>query len=188
MTLDEDYRARLGPWSDIRDCLERLRQRAAAYPGVSVLELGVRTGNSTAAFLAAAEQVDGHVWSVDIDPPQVPGWWLGCGRWTLTVGDDMIVTPPSRRFDVLFIDSSHRYGHTVAELRRFVPLVVPHGRVLLHDTRLEHVDGEDMVFPVARALDVFCEETGLQWTDHDAQFGLGEIVVPGTVTGGTHTR
>ena len=178
MSLLDDFRARLRPWSDIQDCMERLYNWTAACPGARVLELGVRSGNSTAAFLAAAEEADGHVWSIDIEPPQVPAWWLGCGRWTLTVGDDMIVTPPARQFDILFIDSSHRYAHTVSELRRFVPLVVAGGRVWLHDTRLGHVDGEEVPFPVARALDVFCEETGHAWTDHEARTGLGEIVIP----------
>ena len=32
--------------------------------------------------------------------------------------------------------------------------------------------------PVARALDAFCAETGRSWTDHDAQYGLGEIACP----------
>jgi hypothetical protein len=179
LSLHDDYLARLEPWSDIQDCLVRLHEWAARIPRVAVLELGVRSGNSTAAFLAAAERADGHVWSVDIDTPGVPAQWHDCGRWTFTLGDDMIVTTPPGPFDILFIDSSHRCSHTLAELRKFVPLVRPGGRVLAHDTRLEHVDGEPAAFPVAKALGVFCQETGLSWADHDAQYGLGEIVIPG---------
>lgn len=179
MSLHDDYLERLTPWSDIQDCLPRLHERAARIPRVSVLELGVRSGNSTAAFLAAAERADGHVWSVDIAPPAVPAQWADSGRWTFTLGDDMIVTPPAGPFDILFIDSSHRYGHTLAELKRYVPLVKPGGKVLAHDTRLEHVDGEVVAFPVATALTDWCLVKGLTWTDHDAQYGLGEMVIPG---------
>jgi len=178
VTLLDDYHARLEPWSDIQDCLTRLHEAAARYPRVRVLELGVRSGNSTAAFLAAAERADGHVWSVDVAPPGVPAEWADSGRWTFILGDDMIITPPAGPFGVLFIDSSHRCAHTLAELRRFVPLIAPGGTVLLHDTALEHVHGEEASFPVARALDAFCAETGLRWTELGAQYGLGQVTIP----------
>jgi predicted O-methyltransferase YrrM len=178
MSLEAEYQARLAVWSDVQDCLERLRAAAAAVPGVRVLELGVRSGNSTCAFLAGAQESGGHVWSVDIVPPAVPWAWTRSGLWTFTLGDDMIVDVPQAEFDVLFVDSSHRCAHTLAELRKFVPLVVPGGRVLAHDTRLEHVDGEPQAFPVRTALDAFCAGSGLTWADHDAQYGLGEIKIP----------
>jgi predicted O-methyltransferase YrrM len=181
MSLAEDYRERAAPWSDIQDCLERLYSTAVSYPAVKVLELGVRSGVSTAAFLAAAEQVGGHVWSVDIAPPQVPtDRWLDSGFWSLAVGDDMQIPGSPRLFDVLFIDTSHAYAHTLAELRKFVPMVAPGGTVFCHDTRLEAPElvGPQPPFPVARALDAFCAETGRSWADHDAQYGLGEIVKP----------
>jgi predicted O-methyltransferase YrrM len=183
VSIQEDYQARLGAWSDIQDCLERLHDAAAAIPRVRVLELGVRSGNSTAAFLAAAEKADGHVWSVDIEPPAVPQEWALSTWWTFALGDDLLAYPLQPEFDILFIDSSHRYAHTLAELRKFVPMVVPGGRILLHDTRLRNVDGEPVTFPVRTAVDLFCAEAGLSWTDHDARYGLGEIVIPG----GTHT-
>ena len=180
MSLHDDYLERAAPWSDVQDCMQRLHDWAARCPQVRVLELGVRGGNSTSAVLAAAEKADGHVWSVDIAQPTVPAQWAESGRWTFILGDDMIVTPPAGQFDVLFIDTSHACAHTLAELRRYVPLVAPGGTVLLHDTRLEAPElvGVQPPFPVARALDAFCAETGRSWTDHDAQYGLGEIACP----------
>jgi cephalosporin hydroxylase len=183
VSIQDDYASRLAVWSDIQDCLQRLHDTAAAVPGVRVLELGTRSGNSTAAFLAAAEKTGGHVWSVDIDPPQAPPHWAGSGLWTFILGDDMTITPPGGEFDILFVDSSHHFAHTLAELRKFVPLVRPGGRVLLHDTRLEHVDGEPQRFPVRAAADAYCAEAGLEWADLGAQYGLGEIVIGGH---GTH--
>jgi cephalosporin hydroxylase len=186
LTLLEDYEARAGAYSDIQDCLEFLYRTAVAYPQVAVLELGVRSGNSTAAFLAAAEEAGGHVWSVDIAEPQVPDRWRTSGYWSLTVADDLTAAPGASQTavpdfaDVLFVDTSHAYEQTLAELRRFVPLVSPGGTVLLHDTRLETVEGAgpQPPFPVARALDLFCAETGRSWLDRDAQYGLGEILRP----------
>src|SRR6266567_3310836 len=75
--------------SDIIDWLPTLRATVLDYPHAQVIELGVRSGNSTAAVLAAAEQVDGHVWSVDIAQPTVPFWWHESPLWTLHVGDDL---------------------------------------------------------------------------------------------------
>jgi cephalosporin hydroxylase len=181
MSLADDYRERAAPWTDIQDCLERLFSTAVSYPQVRVLELGVRFGVSTAAFLAAAEQAGGHVWSVDVVLfPQVPyDRWLASGYWAFRQGDDMqIDTAQVPQVDVLFIDTSHAYEHTLAELRKFVPLVAPGGTVLLHDTRLQRVDGEPQEYPVATALTEYCQETGRTWTDHDAQYGLGEILRP----------
>ena len=181
MSLQDDYRAYSAPWTDIQDCLGRLFSTAVSYPRVRVLELGVRTGVSTSAFLAAAEQVGGHVWSVDIVPHPFPARWLDSGYWTFIQGDDMQVSPgPGMLFDVLFIDTSHAYEHTLAELRKFVPLVAAGGTVLLHDTRLEAPEGfgPQPPFPVAKAITDFCTETGRTWVDHDAQYGLGEVLRP----------
>ena len=183
-TLMDDYRQRAEPWSDIQDCLERLYDAAVAYPQVSILELGVRWGTSTAMFLAAAEQAGGHLWSVDLAPtPELErdaGRWLASGYWTFTLGDDMAIDPPADAFDVLFIDTSHTYAHTLAELRKYVPLVKPGGVAYLHDTKLEapELAGPQPPFPVARALDEFCAETGRAWTELGAQYGLGKIGAP----------
>lgn len=187
MTLSEEYLQHLkGPWTNIQDCLERLYHTACRYPDVKVLELGLGTGESTIAFLAAAELMAGHVQSVDKDTYQVPSdtisRWMSTGYWTLTQGDDLVIKLPRRKPDVLFVDTSHTYEQTLAELRRYVPLVRKGGTVLCHDTRLgghyPDMPQPQPDFPVAAALNTFCEETGLTWVDHDAQYGLGEILVP----------
>lgn len=183
-TLMDDYRQRAEPWSDIQDCLERLHTAAAAYPQVSILELGVRWGTSTAALLAAAEQAGGHLWSVDIattpELEQVRERWETSGHWTFIVGNDMDIDWAGPGWDVLFIDTSHAYDHTLAELRKYVPLVKPGGVVYLHDTKLETPElvGPTLPYPVARALDTFCAETGREWVELGAQYGLGKITAP----------
>jgi predicted O-methyltransferase YrrM len=178
VSLEEEYHGRLDAWSDVQYCMPRMLAAGARYPQVRVLELGVRSGNSTSAFLLAAERRGGHVWSVDTMMPEVPEHWAGSGLWTFICGDDLAVVLPEGGFDVVFIDTSHSYAHTLAELRRFVPLVNAGGTVLLHDTLLEHVDGEQVPFPVAHALGEFCRETGREWHEHGGQYGFGELTRP----------
>jgi predicted O-methyltransferase YrrM len=165
--LYNEYILRLDQQSDIAAHLPRLFSTVMQYPKAKVIELGVRFGNSTAALLAGVEAVDGCLWSVDIESPQVPAWWHETGFWKLTIGDDcdpsVVKSLPS--CDVLFIDTSHMYYHTSQELHLYVPKVKPAGAILLHDTEYD----ADHHFPVARALDVFAP----RWTNFAGSFGMG---------------
>jgi SAM-dependent methyltransferase len=178
MSFLEEYQERAGQWSDVQYCMPRMLETALRYPEVTVLELGVRSGNSTSAFLAAAEKNGGHVWSADTEPPGVPASWAGSGLWTFIQGDDLTLDLPVTAFDVVFVDTSHHYAQTLTELRRFVPVVKPGGTVLLHDTLLAHVDGENLPFPVTLAVATFCSETGRGWTEYGGPTGFAEITRP----------
>lgn len=181
--LQSEYEARATVWSDIQGHLPTLLATVLRYPAATVLELGVRWGTSTSALLHGVNQVGGHLWSVDIAPPTVPGWWAETGLWTLTIGDDLdpaVVDAQPNPVDILFIDTSHAYDHMLAELRTYVPLVKPGGTVLCHDTELEAPDlvGIQPPYPVARALDTFCAETGHTWSNNTGSYGLGIIAIP----------
>lgn len=178
MTFLEEYEERLAGWSDVQYCMPRMRDTALRYEQVTVLELGVRSGNSTSAFLSAAEENGGHVWSVDTESPDVPEHWRESGLWTFTGGDDLLLDFTGHEFDVVFIDTSHHYDHTLAELRKYVPLVAKGGSVLLHDTLLAHVDYEELPYPVTLAVSTFCKETGRGWTEHGGRTGFAEIERP----------
>ena len=179
--LRAEYEGRWSRPSDMQHYMPLLYETALAYPGVLVTELGVREGNSTSAFLTAAEQAGGHVWSVDIAEPKVPGYWsrvpaadaMMDRRWDLTVADDMSDDVEPQPCNVLFIDTSHEYEHTLAELRKFVPSVLPGGVVLCHDTLNWPGDG------VKLALDAYCAESGLVWDEiGGGRYGLGRIRIP----------
>ena len=171
--LQEEYRRRAAADHDIRQQMPVLY--AWARHADRIIELGVRSGNSTSAFLAGIEHGGGELWSVDIETPDVPAWWRDLPAWHLLVADDLspkAVAFCHRGADVLFIDTSHYYEHTLAELRLYVPKVRPGGVVLLHDTdRTEWPD-------VGRALDEYCPSAGLDWYDHPFWHGLGVIEVP----------
>ena len=178
--LADDYRARLaepshaeGGGNDIKDEMPYLLHRATGYQGVRVLEIGVRSGRSTSAFLAAAAQVHGY-WtfkrarSGDVTP-ELEGWPLS--------------------YHVLFVDGDHSTLGALSDLRRYVPYVAAGGVVLCHDTKLG--GGE-----VTRALNLFCGEYHLgvrelpwqsgvlcgpqpvSWAERGGHFGLGVIEAP----------
>jgi predicted O-methyltransferase YrrM len=178
VSVQLEYDRRCVEHSDIFAHLPRL-YREACRPNVKVIELGVRSGNSTAAFLLAAEQNDGYVWSVDIAPARLP--WDGHERWTFYAGDDLwLAKDLPNEVDVVFIDTSHHYDQTVAELELFVPKVKPGGVVLLHDTELEHPDGAAAwpAFPVRVAVDEYCDDHGLTPEYVSGCHGLGVIRIP----------
>ena len=185
-SLLDCYADRAARWSDIREYLPFLHETALSCPAPRVLEFGTRKGNSTLAFLAACEiRGAGHVWSVDQTPcdldPEGMAPWRHCPRWTFTCGDDMDESVQSllpAQVDVLFIDTSHEYEHTLGECRAFMPRVAPGGVALFHDTNLHSWPGyrwDSKTPPVQAALDDFCAESGLSWENLPGEYGLGVI-------------
>jgi cephalosporin hydroxylase len=184
-TARDGYLDRCSRWSDIQEYLPFLYETAKAYDKVRVLELGSRKGNSTLAFLAAAEEAGGHVWSGDIDPvdrdPAGMAPWRGVPQWTFIRGDDMDPGVQARlpaEVDVFFLDTSHEYEHTLAELRAYMPRVVPGGVALFHDTNIIGWPGyqwDSKIPPVRAALDDWCAETGLSWENMPGEYGMGVI-------------
>lgn len=209
-TLMDDYRERLaipgihdGGGNDIKDEMPVLHQRAMAYPLVQVLEIGVRSGQSTSAFLAACARSmgGGHLWSVDMAEPEVPEHWYDCGYWTFCRSMSQDVVPEllgwPTSYQVLFIDGDHTRAGALADLRRFVPYVAPGGVVLVHDTKLFNASEFGMPREVAAALDDFCGEyyltprtlpsgesmkafpgQSLVWEEKGGHYGLGVIEAP----------
>ncbi len=157
MSVSDIYDQRCLLDSDIVGHMPRLYAEAA-IGNAQIIELGVRTGNSTSAFLAAVEQHGGHLWSVDIVQPDVPWEWLDHPSWTLTIADDReVIEQMPDDVDVLFIDTSHFYNETLRELRSYVPKVRDGGVVLMHDTELTRSRTGDPTYPVRAAIERFCK-------------------------------
>jgi len=131
-----------------------------------VIELGTRTGVSTVAWLYGLEKTGGRLTSVDIDPkPNIEDW----PHWTFHQADDLdprLLTELDPA-DIVFIDTSHHYRQTLAELHVYRHLVRPGGRIVLHDTELPFPEGApvgDPRFPVRKAIEQFCADEGLEFT------------------------
>ncbi len=176
MSLDAAYAlARTEP-SDIVDHVPTLAGLVHKLDAQHVIELGVRSGVSTIAFLWALSATGGRLTSVDVNPAP----HFDAPNWTFIQGDDLAVAVQLDRADIVFIDTSHYYLHTLAELERYVLLVNPGGRIVLHDTELERPAGappDDPPFPVRRAVAEFCTKHDLTWTNNPACNGLAEIMV-----------
>jgi predicted O-methyltransferase YrrM len=160
---------------------DMFRQAVLDRPGAVVVELGAVPGLSTTMFLSALDETGGgELWSVDLDVPETVALWGDLPQWHFLQADD--ISPQAQAWlpdvcDVLFIDSAHTYAHTLAELRAYAPRVRKGGTALLHDTQWGpgNTDLGEPVGGVAKALDTYCAEAGLEWVNTPGNFGLGTI-------------
>ena len=122
--------------SDISDSLPIIFNWVIKLKAQMILELGVRSGESTKAFLQALAYTGGKMTSMDIDD---------CSRvsvapnWKFVQGDDLKLEF-REQVDILFIDTNHTYTQTLLELIRYAPSVTEDGVILLHDV-YNHVQG-----------------------------------------------
>lgn len=179
MTMRRRYQQARDGDSDIANFLPRLYAAVLHLDAQRVVELGVREGVSTLAFLAALERTGGHLWSVDIvDDHQVGDH----PQWTFIHGNDLstdVWAQTPVEVDLLFIDTSHDYDHTLLELNAYGGKVRAGGLIFCHDTQLEFPSEvtPQPPFPVARALDEYCAAHHLEWVNDPAGWGMGSIEV-----------
>ncbi len=165
--------------SDIHEHLPVFVEMVEELKATKVIELGTRGGVSTIAWLYALDLTDGHCWSVDIEPaPQLP-----TDRWTFVQGDDLdpdVYAQLPDDVDIVFIDTSHTYRHTLAELNLYRYKVRAGGRIVLHDTEYARPIGwslRDPTYPVKTAVEEFCRDEFFPWTNLANNNGLGIIEV-----------
>ena len=101
----------------------------------NVLELGTRSGVSTAALLAGVETRGGAVVSIDIDPACAKVA-EGHPQWSFICADSRNPDLPAQvatSVDLLLIDTEHVYEIAQAELALWSSSVRPGGTILMHD-------------------------------------------------------
>jgi hypothetical protein len=156
--------------SDIQLHLPRLRREARG----TVLELGVRGGNSTVALLAGLEERGGTLWSVDIDPASA-AVFAGHAQWRFILADSrdesaVVGAGVPDELDVLFVDTDHTYEQVRDELAIWGDKVVDGGLILFHDTD---------TFPAIRpAISEWCGRRRVPFELVGGSNGLG-IAYPG---------
>lgn len=170
MITYKDVVERANIWSDIQHHLLRLYDLTVKLPNEKVVvELGVRWGNSTTALLAAVNDSGGHLYSVDIlDASGGAATYKETEpNWTFFLGDDMeVVKTWDKPIDHLFIDTSHKFEHTLSELREWGKWVKPEGIITLHDVSNNEV---------MSAINKFMEENSKKYdlTIFPDSYGLG---------------
>lgn len=110
---------------------------ARKYQNCQIGEIGVRGGTSSVALLLAADKMDGHVYSMDIDPcAQARMFIRDVGlshRHTFMQGDSKTLDFPVG-LDVLFIDGDHSYDGVKGDYTRHINSMKDGGVVFFHDT------------------------------------------------------
>ena len=102
-----------------------------------VLELGVRTGNTTLPFLLAMAEMGGHVDSVDLSPTTFQCPDVLKPFWTFYQSDAIAwleqKAATGAQYDVVYIDDWHSYPHVKKELEFVEKMITPSSIILLHD-------------------------------------------------------
>lgn len=132
--------------TDINDHLERLYQIARESGAQLIVELGVRTGESSFALETAVRETGAWLISVDLEETTFASTYE---KWRFVQADDIVFadqfpefakkTGCPRRVDLLFLDTTHVYQDTVRELAAWLPLMAPEGILVLHDTNMARI-------------------------------------------------
>ena len=132
--------------SDINEHLPLLFAETVRMRPRLIVELGVRSGVSTFAFSRAAKYTNATLLSIDIEDcvhaSDYPDWHFiheddiqfakRFPNWCTENSIEPII-------DVLFIDTSHYYQHTVQEIERWFPFLAAHAIVFFHDTNIKEI-------------------------------------------------
>jgi cephalosporin hydroxylase len=178
--LATDYHWRSTTASDINEHLPTFVDLVQVLNAQHVIELGTRSGVSTVGWLHGLTATGGHLTSIDLSPRPDLDHYEG---WTFIQGDDLdeAIVSALEPAEIVFVDTSHTYEQTVAELERYRHLVKPGGVIVLHDTenRIPLDAPRRPLFPVKRAIKEFAEANGLDWFNYPNNYGLGIIRMKG---------
>lgn len=125
-TVEWRYRAGCAS-GDMKDFLPFIKDHARG----TCMEIGVRNGASTSAFLKGLERNGGVLLSVDTS--DCGSLFAGHPQWKFlqtSSQNPKLRVPP---LDVLLIDGDHTREGYKADLEKFYPLVKPGGLILSHD-------------------------------------------------------
>ena len=103
----------------------------------TILELGVRNGDTSLPFLMAAKELNGFVESVDINdtvfecPLELKEYWKFYKSDAISILEEKVKN--KEKYDLIYVDDWHSYEHVKKELELIDQLVRPGSVILLHD-------------------------------------------------------
>lgn len=136
------------PRHEISDYLHQLYFDALIAEPKLIVELGTNHGLSTRVLLAAAENIGATLLSIDInDCSGIDINEKYKKKWCFEQCDDVYFAQHKfdhwksdkgidGKVDLLFIDSSHMYDHTVREIKAWFPKLSDRATVIFHDTNV----------------------------------------------------
>lgn len=182
--------------SDIVEHLPTLVEQVKELNAKKVIEVGVRYGVSTIAWLYALQPgigTDGFLWAIDVSLP-VPvregepnlldsqDGLTVLPHWMFIMGDGHgkpVLDALPKKVDIVFVDTNHVYEQTLLELDLYYPRVRKGGRIILHDSAIEDTgnrgDLPKTPYPVLTAVKEFCEKNALEYTNVENCNGLAVI-------------
>lgn len=151
----------------------------------TILEIGVRDGASTSAFLTGLEQNGGVLVSVDV--ADCSALFAGHPQWKFCqTSSQNEKFKCNEQVDLLLIDGDHTREGFKADLERYYPLVRDGGLVLCHDIRPEpgqtfedHPGSDYPSVAVGEEYFAFCAKHNLEHEELPGKYGLGVIYKPG---------
>lgn len=102
----------------------------------TIIELGVRNGDTTSPLLTAAKLNDGFLHSVDIEETKFKADLTNKNYWKFYKQDAIAFLEKwdtNQDIDMVYIDDWHSYEHVKKELEILDRLVSPSTIILLHD-------------------------------------------------------
>ncbi len=132
--------------TDICDHLEPLFLDCLGLKSHVIVELGSGDGESTFVLERVAKMWKATLVSVDIEDRREVGSYRR--RFFVRMDDIRFAGEFSSwcdqksikpQIDILFIDTSHLYDHTVQEIKAWFPFLSPRAKVIFHDTNLKEV-------------------------------------------------
>jgi predicted O-methyltransferase YrrM len=136
------------PRHEISDYLHHLYFDTLMANPKLIVELGTNFGCSTRVLLAAAENIGATLLSIDKDDyGRIDINEKYKKKWYFEQCDDVYYAQHKfdnwksdkgidGKIDLLFIDTSHLYDHTVQEIKAWFPKLSDHATVIFHDTNL----------------------------------------------------
>ena len=168
---------------DMRDFVVWLREHARG----NVMEIGVRDGASTSAFLSGVEEHGGHVYSIDVEP--CGNLFAGHPQWTFIQANSTdlqaVIRQIPYQIDLLLIDGDHSRAGVLADFE-YARQVRAGGLILFHDILPEVRPSEcgDSSWPgddVKRVYAELCAALAPQGWAHftvPGRYGLGVLQKP----------
>lgn len=125
--------------SDISSLLPILFYYCAVLKPKTIVELGVRGGESTYVFSKICGLINSKLTGVDI-VPSCKSSYMKVGKFIC--GDDLEISKNFEKesIDFLFIDTSHEYEHTIKEINKYLPLISKKGVICFHDSNIAPVN------------------------------------------------